>query len=125
MLYDLTVPAYQNGLRALSGELSKAGLWGADNGIGELQFAVARLAPDMFPLASQIRFRNVVENYQTTSHAAEALYRLTESSLALGIPAEAKKYAAVLGANYPGSKWYERAYTLIGDEAPQLIGTGG
>ena len=76
-------------------------------------------------LASEIRFRNVVENYQTTSHAPEALYRLTESSLALGIPAEAKKYAAVLGANYPGSKWYERAYTLIGDEAPQLIGTGG
>ena len=76
-------------------------------------------------LASEIRFRNVIENYQTTSHAPEALYRLTESSLALGIPAEAKKYAAVLGANYPGSKWYERAYTLIGDEAPQLIGAGG
>lgn len=56
MLYDLTVPAYQNGLKALSGELSKASAWGADNGIGELQFAVARLAPDMFPLASQIRF---------------------------------------------------------------------
>lgn len=56
MLYDLTVPAFQNGLRALSGELSKASTWGAENGIGELQFAVARLAPDMFPLASQVRF---------------------------------------------------------------------
>ena len=56
MLYDLTVPAYQNGLNALSGELSRARIWGTDNGIGELQFAVARLAPDMFPLASQIRF---------------------------------------------------------------------
>lgn len=56
MLYDLTVPAFQNGLKALSGELSKASLWGTDNGIGELQFAVARLAPDMFPLASQVRF---------------------------------------------------------------------
>jgi len=54
MLYDLTVPAYQNGLRALSGELAKAHAWGADNGIGELQFAVARLAPDMFPLAAQV-----------------------------------------------------------------------
>lgn len=54
MLYDLTVPAYQNGLRALSGELAKALAWGADNGIGELQFAVARLAPDMFPLAAQV-----------------------------------------------------------------------
>lgn len=56
MLYDLTVPAYQNGLRALSGELGKALAWGADNGIGELQFAVARLAPDMFPLVTQVRF---------------------------------------------------------------------
>lgn len=56
MLYDLTVPAYQNGLKALSAELSRALAWGSENGIGELQFAVARLAPDMFPLASQIRF---------------------------------------------------------------------
>lgn len=56
MLYDLTVPAWQNGLLALSGELSRARTWGDDNAVGELQFAVARLAPDMFPLASQIRF---------------------------------------------------------------------
>jgi outer membrane protein assembly factor BamD len=39
--------------------------------------------------------------------------RLTESYLALGIPDEARKSAAVLGANYPGSKWYERAYALV------------
>ena len=71
-------------------------------------------------LAAQIRFQNVVETYQTTSHAPEALYRLTESSLALGIPTEARKYAAVLGANYPGSEWYEKAYELIGEEAPAL-----
>jgi outer membrane protein assembly factor BamD len=69
-------------------------------------------------LASQIRFQNVVENYQTTSHAAEALYRLTESSLALGVPVEAQKYAAVLGANYPGSEWYERAFELMERHAP-------
>ena len=67
--------------------------------------------------AAQIRFQNVVENYQTTSHAAEALYRLTETSLALGIPQEAKKYAAVLGANYPGSEWYDKAYALVEDHA--------
>jgi outer membrane protein assembly factor BamD len=73
-------------------------------------------------LAAQIRFQNVVEDYQTTSHTAEALYRLTETNLALGIPAEAKKYAAVLGANYPGSEWYERAYELIREEAPELAG---
>jgi hypothetical protein len=57
MLYDLTVPPYQNGLKALSAELAKALEWGADNGIGELQLVVARLAPDMFPLAAQVRLR--------------------------------------------------------------------
>lgn len=56
MLYDMTVPAYQNGLRALSAQLDKALTWGAQNDVGELQLIVARLAPDMFPLASQIRF---------------------------------------------------------------------
>ena len=71
-------------------------------------------------IAAQIRFQNVVDNYQTTSHAPEALYRLVESSLALGIPTEAKKYAAVLGANYPGNEWYERAYDLVQDNAPGL-----
>ena len=68
-------------------------------------------------IAAQIRFQNVVENYQTTSHAPEALYRLTETSLALGIPQEAVKYAAVLGANYPGSEWYDKAYELVQDHA--------
>jgi outer membrane protein assembly factor BamD len=75
-------------------------------------------------LAAQIRFQNVVEKYQTTSHAPEALYRLTETSLALGLPNEAKKYSAVLGANYPGNEWYERAYALIEDKAPQLLSGG-
>lgn len=56
MLYDLSVPAYANGLKALAGELDKARAWGVANGIGELQFAAARLAPDMFPLATQVRF---------------------------------------------------------------------
>ena len=69
-------------------------------------------------LAAQIRFQNVVDNYQTTTHAAEALYRLTETSLALGIPSEAQKDAAVLGANYPGSEWYQRAFQLMQRHAP-------
>lgn len=68
MLYDLTVPAYQNGLKALSAELSRARAWGEENGIGELQFAVARLAPDMFPLAAQVR--------STCRQAAQPLARL-------------------------------------------------
>ena len=64
-------------------------------------------------LSSVMRFRKVVDEYDTTSHAPEALMRLTESYLALGVPEEAKKAAAVLGANYPGTEWYQRAYQLI------------
>jgi hypothetical protein len=55
-LYDLTIPAYAGALRALSGQLVKALDWGEQNGVGELQFVAARLAPDMFPLAAQVRF---------------------------------------------------------------------
>lgn len=64
-------------------------------------------------LAAVGRFRNVVETYDTTTHVPEALERLVESYLALGIPEEAKKAAAVLGYNYPGSEWYERAHRLV------------
>ena len=70
-------------------------------------------------LASVVRFRTVVDDYQTTSHAPEALMRLTESYLALGIPEEARRAAAVLGANYPATRWYERAYKLVQRHAPQ------
>ena len=69
-------------------------------------------------LAASLRFKEVVQKYETTTHAPEALYRLTESYLAMGIPEEAKRSAAVLGANYPGSKWYQRAYDLMQKHAP-------
>lgn len=69
-------------------------------------------------LAAVVRFRVVVDKYQSTSHTPEALERLTESYLALGVPEEAKKAAAVLGANYPGSEWYQRAYALMQKHAP-------
>jgi outer membrane protein assembly factor BamD len=59
------------------------------------------------------RFRTVVEKYQTTSHVPEALERLVECYLALGITKEAKATAAVLGYNFPGSDWYEDAYGLL------------
>jgi len=72
-------------------------------------------------LAATLRFRNVVDNYETTSHAPEALYRLVESYLALGVPLEAQKAAAVLEHNYPGSKWYERAYKLMRKNAPENV----
>jgi outer membrane protein assembly factor BamD len=60
-------------------------------------------------VAATLRFRNVVENYQTTSHAPEALFRLVETYLSLGVPEEAQKAAAVLGSNYPDSEWYDKA----------------
>jgi len=72
------------------------------------------------PLAAIIRFRRVVDDFQTTSHVPEALQRLTEAYLTLGLVAEAQATAAVLGHNYPGSEWYQDAYALLtdGGEAP-------
>ncbi|HEX3651731.1 MAG TPA: outer membrane protein assembly factor BamD [Rhizomicrobium sp.] len=59
------------------------------------------------------RFRVVVERYQRTPQIAEALERLTEAYYALGVYDEAKTAAAVLGANYPGSQWYQDSYELL------------
>jgi outer membrane protein assembly factor BamD len=59
------------------------------------------------------RFRNVVERYQTTTHVPEALHRLTEAYLALGLEQEAQKNAAVLGYNFPSSEWYQDSYALL------------
>jgi len=59
------------------------------------------------------RYNSVVKKYQTTSHVPEALHRLTESYLAVGILPEAYKTAAVLGANYPNSEWYRHSYDLM------------
>ena len=64
-------------------------------------------------LAASLRFREVVEKYQTTSHAPEALERLVESYLALGVPEEARKAAAVLGKNYPDTYWYRQSLRLL------------
>jgi outer membrane protein assembly factor BamD len=59
------------------------------------------------------RYQRVVDNYQTTNHVPEALHRLTEIYLVLGLPSEARKTASVLGYNYPGSPWYEDSYTQL------------
>ena len=67
------------------------------------------------PVAAIGRFRMVIERYQTTSHTPEALHRLTEAYLALGVPNEAQTSAAVLGHNYPGSRWYQHSYALLLD----------
>lgn len=64
-------------------------------------------------LAAIGRFKTVIDRYQTTSHAPEALYRLVESYLTLGLIEEAKRNGSVLGYNYPGDPWYADAYKLL------------
>jgi outer membrane protein assembly factor BamD len=62
------------------------------------------------------RFRDVVSKYQTTRHVEEALARLTEAYLALGITSEAQTAAAVLGHNFPDSQWYKDSYKLLASD---------
>lgn len=66
-------------------------------------------------LAAINRFRVVVDQYQMTTHVPEALHRLTEAYLALGLTDEARRTASVLGHNYPGSEWYVDSYALLVD----------
>ncbi len=61
------------------------------------------------------RFQRVVDDYQTTNHVPEALHRLTEIYLTLGLTDQARRTAAVLGHNYPGSEWYEDSYNQMVD----------
>lgn len=71
-------------------------------------------------IAAINRFKNVLQDYETTAHVQEALHRLVEAYLSLGITVEAEKYAAVLGHNYPSSKWYRYSYRLLrGKNAPE------
>jgi len=64
------------------------------------------------------RFRRVVEDFQTTNHVPEALHRLTELYLTLGLEDEARKTASVLGHNFPGNEWYQDSYALLVEGAP-------
>lgn len=68
------------------------------------------------------RFRVVAEQFQTSTHIEEALFRLTEANLALGLVSEAQTAAAVLGHNYPQSKWYKQAFDLLSKQgvSPQM-----
>lgn len=71
-------------------------------------------------LAAANRFRAVIEEFQTTSHAPEALHRLVEVYLLLGIKEQAMRYASVLGHNFPETEWYERSYKLLGKAPPKV-----
>jgi outer membrane protein assembly factor BamD len=65
------------------------------------------------PLSAVGRFRTVIDRYQSTSHTPEALYRLVEADLTLGLREEARRNGAVLGYNFPGDRWYAEAYKLL------------
>jgi outer membrane protein assembly factor BamD len=88
-------------------DLTKDHLAGKEMAIGRYYLKRGEL------VAAITRFRTVVEQYQTTSHVPEALHRLVEAYLSLGVIKEAKTAAAVLGHNYPGSEWYEDTYALM------------
>lgn len=62
------------------------------------------------------RYRAVIERFQTTTHVPEALHRLVECYISLGVKSEAKEAAAVLGFNFPGSDWYADSYFLVTGE---------
>lgn len=70
------------------------------------------------------RFRVVVENFQTTTHTAEALHRLVEAYLSLGLTEEAQTAGAILGYNYQGSEWYEDSYKLLTGRGLELEAAG-
>ncbi len=59
------------------------------------------------------RFRTVVEDFQTTSHTPEALHRLVEAYLSLGLTAEAQTAGAILGENFPSTEWYQDSFALL------------
>jgi outer membrane protein assembly factor BamD len=78
-------------------------------------------------LAAVNRFKTVIDRYQTTTHAPEALHRLVEGYLTMGLIDEARRNAAVLGYNYPNSGWYTASYNLLTDKGlrPQVEPTEG
>jgi outer membrane protein assembly factor BamD len=75
-------------------------------------------------LAAINRFRRVIQDYQTTTHVPEALHRLVECYLALGIIDEAQATAAVLGHNFPGNEWYSDSFVLMTGSEPGFVDQG-
>jgi outer membrane protein assembly factor BamD len=95
----------------------------AEDTLAAAEMSVARYYEDRNnPVAAINRYKTVVTEYQTTAHIEEALYRLVETNMSLGIVVEAQSAAAVLGHNYPNSDWYRHAYALLksGGLSPQF-----
>jgi outer membrane protein assembly factor BamD len=93
---------------------AKAKLEGARDQLAGKEMEVGRYYMNQHDYTAAInRFKRVVTQYQTTRHVEEALERLTECYLSIGIVGEAQTAAAVLGHNFPDSKWYKDAYNLV------------
>ena len=93
---------------------AKAKLEGARDQLAGKEMDVGRYYMEKRDFTAAInRFKTVVTQYQTTRHVEEALARLTEAYMAIGIVGEAQTAAAVLGHNFPDSRWYKDAYNLV------------
>jgi outer membrane protein assembly factor BamD len=93
---------------------AKAKLEGARDQLAGKEMEIGRFNLDKRNYTGAInRFKTVVTQYQTTRHVEEALARLTEAYMAIGIVGEAQTAAAVLGHNFPDSRWYKDAYNLV------------
>src|SRR5215813_5033526 len=93
---------------------AKAKLEGARDQLAGKEMAVGRFYMQKRDYTAAInRYKTVVTRYQTTRHVEEALERLTEAYMTIGIVGEAQTAAAVLGHNFPDSKWYQDAYNIV------------
>ncbi len=93
---------------------AKRKLEGARDQLAGKEMAIGRYYMDKRDYTAGInRYKTVVTRYQTTRHVEEALYRLTEAYMAVGVVGEAQTAAAILGHNFPDSRWYKDAYNLV------------
>ena len=93
---------------------AKTKLEGARDQLAGREMSIGRFYMQRHDYTAAInRFKIVVTQYQTTRHVEEALARLTEAYMAIGIVGEAQTAAAVLGHNFPDSRWYQDAYNLV------------
>jgi len=100
---------------ALKRDLTLDHLAGQEMGVGRYYIQRGNMT------AAINRFRTVIRDYQTTTHVPEALHRLVEAYLTIGLKQEAVNVAAVLGYNYPGSKWYKRSFELLDPQARKRL----
>ena len=118
-LYKQLVTTYPNSEYVSD---SKVKLQATTDQLGGKEMSVGRFYLNRHNYAAAInRFRNVLTYYQTTRHAEEALYRLVEAYMGLGVTDEAETAAAILGHNFPDGEWYKNAYALLksGGLSPQ------